>query len=304
VRYDVRFRCALSYDEMREILFEEGLFDMRVVPGMTVPDDLDAQFSMELMFALGASIEPFLYVLCLWALRNRPAGFGAMACFGILHREFTVFALPAFAIAGWREWRTWRPAGFAKAAGAFAGVWMVVAVLKRNVNIYGPGGGTYASGSLLLQVETILAYGLGGGLPVGAPVVLSYVLFVLLLPIAIFGWFFQRETARAWQVTVALLIVLWAESSAWDNLRLLREYVVSPPPSPHRVMADDLVSKGITHGRAIYRDAYRITFLARERVILTPDDVIRIPVYKTVVDAHAADAVTLQRQPQRSAAFG
>jgi len=46
VRYGVRFRWAMSYDEMREILFEEGLFDVRVVPGMTVPDDLDAQFSL------------------------------------------------------------------------------------------------------------------------------------------------------------------------------------------------------------------------------------------------------------------
>jgi len=31
--------------EKRAILFDEGLFDVRVVPGMTVPDDLDAQFS-------------------------------------------------------------------------------------------------------------------------------------------------------------------------------------------------------------------------------------------------------------------
>jgi hypothetical protein len=46
VRYGVRFRWALSYDEMREILFEKGLFDVRVIPGMTVPDNLDAPFSL------------------------------------------------------------------------------------------------------------------------------------------------------------------------------------------------------------------------------------------------------------------
>ena len=44
--YGVRFQWAKSYDEMREILFKEGLFDIRVVPGMTVPEDLSAQFSL------------------------------------------------------------------------------------------------------------------------------------------------------------------------------------------------------------------------------------------------------------------
>jgi hypothetical protein len=44
--YGFRFRWADSYDDMRQILFEEGLFDVRVVPGMTVPEDLDAQFSL------------------------------------------------------------------------------------------------------------------------------------------------------------------------------------------------------------------------------------------------------------------
>jgi hypothetical protein len=44
--YGLRFRWAATYDQMREILFEEGLFDVRVVPGMTVPEDLDAQFSL------------------------------------------------------------------------------------------------------------------------------------------------------------------------------------------------------------------------------------------------------------------
>ena len=347
--------------------------------------------SMELMSALGASVEPILYVLCLWALRARPAGFGALACFGILHREFTAFALPAFAIAGWREWRGWRLAGLARAGLAFASVWVVVAILKQSTNIYGPGGGAYVTGSLLLQaetilkrlsfawepyvgrvgdvltagipemfgagpiplsrfginstssqgwnaavialaaaaavslarpawlawrremppgaegrfflylalvaVQTILAYGLGGGLPVGAPVYYPYVLLVLLLPVAIFAWFFQRETARGWRGTVALLILLWAGSSMWDHLRLLREYLVTPPPSPHRVMADYLVSNGIPYGRAVYWDAYVITFLARERAIVTPHEVVRISSYKALVDAHAAAAVNLVRQP-------
>lgn len=45
-RYGLRFRWASSYDDMRRILFDEGAFDIRVVPGMTVPEDLDATFSL------------------------------------------------------------------------------------------------------------------------------------------------------------------------------------------------------------------------------------------------------------------
>ncbi|NTV80540.1 MAG: hypothetical protein HGA24_03855, partial [Candidatus Aminicenantes bacterium] len=44
--YGFRFRWAKSYDELRSLLYEEGLFDVRVVPGMTVPEDLAVRFSL------------------------------------------------------------------------------------------------------------------------------------------------------------------------------------------------------------------------------------------------------------------
>ena len=46
VTYGLRFRWADSYDHMRQILFDEGAFDVRVVPGMTVPEDLEARMSL------------------------------------------------------------------------------------------------------------------------------------------------------------------------------------------------------------------------------------------------------------------
>ncbi len=46
VRYGVRFRWAQSYDGMRQVLFDEGAFDIRVVPGMTVPEDLTADIAL------------------------------------------------------------------------------------------------------------------------------------------------------------------------------------------------------------------------------------------------------------------
>jgi len=44
--YGFRFRFADSYEEMRQILYEEGGFDIRVVPGMSVPSDLSARFAL------------------------------------------------------------------------------------------------------------------------------------------------------------------------------------------------------------------------------------------------------------------
>ena len=40
IKIGFRFQWAGSYDEIRDILYREGLFDVRVVPGMTVPEDL------------------------------------------------------------------------------------------------------------------------------------------------------------------------------------------------------------------------------------------------------------------------
>ncbi|MBK9241717.1 MAG: hypothetical protein IPL75_16045 [Acidobacteria bacterium] len=44
--YGFRLQWASSYDELRDLLYANGLFDVRVVPGMTVPSDLSAKFSL------------------------------------------------------------------------------------------------------------------------------------------------------------------------------------------------------------------------------------------------------------------
>jgi hypothetical protein len=46
VTYGFKFHWVSSYDEMRELLYREHLFDIRVVPGMTLPADLQAKFSL------------------------------------------------------------------------------------------------------------------------------------------------------------------------------------------------------------------------------------------------------------------
>lgn len=46
VTYGFKLVWADSWDDMRQILYDEGLFDIRVVPGMTIPTNLTAQFSL------------------------------------------------------------------------------------------------------------------------------------------------------------------------------------------------------------------------------------------------------------------
>ena len=44
--YGFRFDWAQNYAAVRQVLYRQGLFDVNVVPGMTVPNDLSATFSL------------------------------------------------------------------------------------------------------------------------------------------------------------------------------------------------------------------------------------------------------------------
>ncbi len=44
--YQFRFRWAADYNGVRDVLYQNGAFDINVVPGMTIPTDLTAMFSL------------------------------------------------------------------------------------------------------------------------------------------------------------------------------------------------------------------------------------------------------------------
>src|SRR5262249_21583654 len=77
-----------------------------------------------------------VYVLLLWTLREKPLAFGAVLAFGFLHREFTVFAVPALIVAnlartGWlRAFVTRLP----RMALGSAAVWLVVDDLRMHLS--------------------------------------------------------------------------------------------------------------------------------------------------------------------------
>jgi hypothetical protein len=352
--------------------------------------------SVELLTVLGASIEPFLYLLILWALRRRAAAFGAVFCFACLHREFCLLALPAIVVALRLEARPWSSRQWLSAIVAIAAVWCAIDALKWHVNTLGPAGGLTETSSLgqearilgswlsfdwagyaarlrsllsalpdllgarryelrdwalddtlnagsmvagvaiaaaavlavvrlvaaagtrrqresvpgglgtrlalpaylgVVALETIAVYGLNGGIDPKAAVVTRYVLFVLLAPVALFGSWLLVERHRGWRAVIVAGVVVWSAMTMADNARWLLKLHAAPPGSEFRLLAGDLVAHGVRYGRAEYWDAYVVTFFARERVVLASTDTVRISAYQTLVEAHAAEAVTVLRWP-------
>jgi hypothetical protein len=98
---------------------------------------------------LGSSgVEPLLYVLILWALRAHAFAFGALLAFGFMHREFTMYALPALALVELAEGPSWnadtaRRVG--QAAGGFALVWLILDDAKMHLS----------GSSLILQAQQL-----------------------------------------------------------------------------------------------------------------------------------------------------
>jgi hypothetical protein len=102
----------------------------------------------QLLELAGASVEPFAFVLGLWYLRRRPIAFGLLLAIAYLHREFTIFAVPALMIAERREWTSSpreRTRRLGRMFAGFAMIWIVVAVLKLRL----------AGASLGLQVASL-----------------------------------------------------------------------------------------------------------------------------------------------------
>jgi hypothetical protein len=59
ITYMFKFRWADDYNSVRDILYEEGLFDIHVVPGMTVPADLEIMLSLRTKNTIGSIIPEF-----------------------------------------------------------------------------------------------------------------------------------------------------------------------------------------------------------------------------------------------------
>jgi hypothetical protein len=99
----------------------------------------------QLMSALGVSVEPFLYVLLIWMLRERPVWQGLALGVGFLHREFTAYGAVAFLVASTLDRSLFTRARLARVAtAAIAAVAVCVTVWALRPYSTGAGPGTTA----------------------------------------------------------------------------------------------------------------------------------------------------------------
>ena len=96
----------------------------------------------DLLEAQGGNIEPFLWILLLWFVRERPFWFGSLLAIGFLNREFVVYAVPVL-MAGqlWSRtlFRMETLRAWLFSLIAFLAVWQSVQALVPLSDSMGPG---------------------------------------------------------------------------------------------------------------------------------------------------------------------
>ena len=94
-----------------------------------------------------------------------------------------------------------------------------------------------------------------------------------------------------------VVFALWGTANLIDNLQVVRAAAVAPSPNPHRELTNFLLSRQIRYARANYWDAYVVTFLSGERVIVGSFGPARIPEYERRVNENSDAVVYIERLP-------
>ena len=96
----------------------------------------------DLVDAGGGNIEPFLVVLLLWFVRERPFWFGSVLAVGFLNREFVIYAVPVLLLGQWWSRTLFRRdtlRAWLFSLVTFLAVWQGVQALVPYSNGMGPG---------------------------------------------------------------------------------------------------------------------------------------------------------------------
>jgi hypothetical protein len=338
--------------------------------------------SRHLIEAQGGNVEPFLYVLLLWIVRERPFVFGSLLAIGFLNREFTIYAVPVLVVGQLVDRTFWTRATLQRwlfALVTFVIVWDGIQALRPYADLMGPGtrgellrgftesqlgnlsnrigvnvldlpgrvwwfGGKWigalagvpslAEGrwdhawpagllALFLAIAgfriAMLAvrsgagkrtgfawYVLGVGLAAFAGYVVTrpsgtllvrYFLLVLYVPVGATAVWLALEP-RAWvRRALVAAIALWAAGTAVDNARFAVPFVTGRAPNDLRPIADALVARNVQVAEATYWRAYKITFVARERVKVASSDYVRIDEYQRLANEQKDGVLRIEEQP-------
>jgi hypothetical protein len=126
---------------------------------------------------------------------------------------------------------------------------------------------------------------------------LRYGLLTVFVPIALVAAYLAIERRAAGRWLVVLFVVAWAAVSLRAHADLLVHFRSGSRQSEYRLVADELVARGIGYVQTDYWAAYMIDFLTDERVIATATDYMRIREYDVEVTRHIDRAVRLSRTP-------
>lgn len=131
----------------------------------------------------------------------------------------------------------------------------------------------------------------------GAVGPLRYALLSILAAVGVSAWYLQIEHESRLRIAFIGLVSAWALVSAIGHGRLWTEYVTHPPVGGKRQLVKALESRGVRYGIADYWDAYAVSFLTKEQIIMKAEGFPRIYQYDREVEAHLAEAVRISRTP-------
>lgn len=131
----------------------------------------------------------------------------------------------------------------------------------------------------------------------GAQGTLGYILFAIFGAVGLGAWYLQIEQQSSLRAVWVGLVAAWALVAAIGHGRLWAEYLRHPPVGYKRQLIAELERRGVRYGITDYWNAYYISFLTNERIIMQSTGFDRIREYDRLVDAHKTEAIRVLRVP-------
>jgi hypothetical protein len=126
---------------------------------------------------------------------------------------------------------------------------------------------------------------------------MRYDMLSLLGAVGLSAWFLATERSRRAVAAWSLVVLAWAALSGTAHVRLLADYLADPPAGGKRLLVRHLEARGIRYAVSTYGDAYAVSFLSNERILMSSSNRVRIRAYEDAVRAHRREAVRLSSRP-------
>jgi len=133
-------------------------------------------------------------------------------------------------------------------------------------------------------------------IPANEPALIRYLLLVPLALVGIFALAFiqarnhRSSLSRCLSLLNIVTILSLATANLWQQIKLTEEYTKNPPHNPRVALAQYLEAHGYRYGWANYWDAYFVSFITNETVIISASDHSRVTRYKELVKDHEGEA--------------